>query len=116
MGQIINSDSHSVVWDSRDFYLKQSIGTGIYFLMQTMAFCQYLTFAFMMDNIPGTTYSTINFSINILISMTKGAEHILVNAVGFIYIMSETAVPSFSPYNCSEHFRQCRCKRPYFSD
>ena len=57
--------------------------------------------------------------------MKKDTEHISVNTVraifpttqiiGFTY-MSETAVPRFPSYSCSEHFRKYRWKSPYVSD
>ena len=64
----------------------------------------------MMHKFPGTI-----FSVNILISMKKDAEHISVNTVRttfllhklivLSYVMSEVAAPSFLSYSCSEHFR-----------
>ena len=62
-----NIDGHSVVLDTANFYCKKSTSPrvfrvfraaiGKYFLIEKMAFCRYLTFAFMMHKFPGTIFS-----------------------------------------------------------
>ena len=103
-------DSHSVVLNSINFYLKQITSPRVFRVFRVARYHGLYRSIFF------NRKDGFLLTPNICFHDAQISKNNIFCLNGFTYIMSEAAVPSFRLYSYSEHFWKNQWKSPYFND